>query len=262
MAYVFDHEWTGERQRLRALETVRDPWTIHHLDTIGVQEGWRCLELGAGGGSIAEWLCDAVGDRGRVVATDLETRFLEASKAPNLEVRRHDIVADPLEHAAFDLIHCRALLEHLPQRDEVLSELLAALRPDGWLLLEDGDFLSLVPSPLPRSTIIERVLGALKEVMVERGFDPRYGRRLGSALRQAGLVDVVMEGLVVEWGAGRPLTAFFALTIERLRDVFLDSGRLCAEEIDRFGELVRAPEFAALSHTLFSARGRKPSASD
>ena len=189
MAYVFDHEWTGERQRLRALETVRDPWTIHHLDTIGVQEGWRCLELGAGGGSIAEWLCDAVGDRGRVVATDLETRFLEAIKAPNLEVRRHDIVADPLEHAAFDLIHCRALLEHLPQRDEVLSELLAALRPDGWLLLEDGDFLSLVPSPLPRSTIIERVPG---------GVEGGYGR---TGIRSAVRATVGL-GVTAGWSGG------------------------------------------------------------
>jgi SAM-dependent methyltransferase len=76
--------------------------------------------------------------------TDIDERYLESLHVPNLEVRRHDIVTDPLPEAAFDLIHARLVLIHLPQREEVLSRLVAALKPGGWLV--DEEFDSSVPS--------------------------------------------------------------------------------------------------------------------
>ena len=58
--------------------------------------GWRCLEVGGGSGSIANWLADRVGDTGSVVVTDIDPRFLNRSPRRNVEVRRHDISTDPL----------------------------------------------------------------------------------------------------------------------------------------------------------------------
>src|SRR5262249_61796604 len=78
-AYVFDQAWDAERARLAGLELGLDPGTIRHLETLGVRAGWTCWEIGGGGGSIAAWLCERVGDAGRVLATDLETSFLENS---------------------------------------------------------------------------------------------------------------------------------------------------------------------------------------
>lgn len=107
MQYEFDQEWAEERERLAFREAVLDPGTIRHLEVLAVADGWRCLEVGAGGGSIAEWLCQRVGQAGGVVATDLKTKFLEAIGEPNLEVRRHNIATDELEEASFDLVHTR-----------------------------------------------------------------------------------------------------------------------------------------------------------
>ena len=45
-----------EGTRLRLIEQASDPTTLAHLDRIGVGAGWRCLEVGAGGGSVAAWL--------------------------------------------------------------------------------------------------------------------------------------------------------------------------------------------------------------
>ena len=50
-----------------------------------MQRGWRCLEFGAGGGSIAAWLCDRVAPDGAVVATDLDTTVLEEVAHPDLD---------------------------------------------------------------------------------------------------------------------------------------------------------------------------------
>jgi tRNA A58 N-methylase Trm61 len=79
------------------LEAVLDPVTTRHLETIGVTEGWKCLEAGAGAGSVAQWLSTRVGSTGNVVAADIDTRLLKRLSFPNLEIRQHDIVNDDLE---------------------------------------------------------------------------------------------------------------------------------------------------------------------
>jgi hypothetical protein len=58
--YAFDNVRPEQGERLRALEAVFDEVTITRLGARGVGPGWRCLEIGAGGGSIASWLCRRV----------------------------------------------------------------------------------------------------------------------------------------------------------------------------------------------------------
>ena len=65
-----------EDTRLRLIEQASDPTTFAHLDRIGVGAGWRCLEVGAGGGSVAAWLGERVGPTGHVLALDLDLRHL------------------------------------------------------------------------------------------------------------------------------------------------------------------------------------------
>jgi hypothetical protein len=66
-----------------------------------------------------------------VVATDINTRFLDALDHPNLEVRRHDIIADELEESAFDLVQVRAVLMHLAEPGRALQRMVAALKSGG-----------------------------------------------------------------------------------------------------------------------------------
>src|SRR4051794_17870088 len=108
--YVFDNAWERGRARLATVEELLDPGSERHLARAGVGRGARCLEVGAGGGSIARWMCERTGPDGSVVATDLDTRYLDTLQVPNLEVRRHDIVTDPLEDGTFDLVHARLVL--------------------------------------------------------------------------------------------------------------------------------------------------------
>ena len=89
---------------------------------------------------VAEWLCGRVGDTGSVVATDVDTRFLESLEAPNLQVRKHDIVHQALERDRYDLVHVRLLLMHLgDDRAAALAHMADAVKPGGWLLAEEQD---------------------------------------------------------------------------------------------------------------------------
>src|SRR2546429_2803316 len=117
--YLLDNAGREAPARFGALSAMFDTGTIRHLEERGVARGWQCWEVGGGGGSIATWLARRVGLAGRVLATDIDPRFLETLKVPNLEVRRHDIVSDPLPEETFDLIHARLVLVHLPQWQKV-----------------------------------------------------------------------------------------------------------------------------------------------
>ena len=111
--YVLSHTAdASERERLGLLERQYDPLSQRHLAALGIQQGWRCLEVGAGHGSIARWLAEQTGPQGRVVATDINSRFLREIELPNLEVRQHDIRIDPLESATYDLAHRRGFGPH------------------------------------------------------------------------------------------------------------------------------------------------------
>ena len=88
------------------------------------------------GRGIARRLAGRVGSSGRVVATDLDIRFIQEHGLGNLEARRHDILTDPLEQGAFDLAHARAVIMHSPDHQGALERMVAAVRPGGWVVVE------------------------------------------------------------------------------------------------------------------------------
>jgi SAM-dependent methyltransferase len=260
MPYLFDHEAKAERDRLAAIEAAANPFTIECLEKIGVAEGWHCLEVGAGAGSIAEWLCRRVGSNGKVVATDLQTKFLETIDAPNLEVRRHDITTDELEVGAFNLVSARKVLEHLANPAAVLCRMAAALRPGGWLLVEDSDLSSFLRVSFPHRERFERAYAGFVEALMSAGFQPTLGVRLGDELRAAGLQDVCLKGTTGEWTAAgdHPVGKVYRMTIERVRERMVKAGLLTNEEVDQLLTDIRSPEFHAMTGIHCAAWGRKP----
>jgi SAM-dependent methyltransferase len=258
MAYQLDHEWQTEHERLTRIGAILDPVTIGCLETIGVTTGWRCLEVGAGAGSIATWLCRRVGAHGQVVATDLEVKFLTVLDSPNLEIRQHDIVHDPLEPAAFDLVHARCVLEHLPGREAALTKMVKALKPGGWLLVEDTDYVSFLPVARDQTAMFERAWWQFFAPLRQAGWAPYYARTHSATLRRHGLRDAQCVGRVFEWGGVRPATAQWLFAFQRFRDRTVEAGLLSQQEADAFLALLETPEFTAWSPIIFSAWGRVP----
>jgi SAM-dependent methyltransferase len=257
--YTLDNAWAQERTRLRLRETVHDPDSIRDLERLRVTEGWHCLEVGAGGGSIAEWLCQKVGSSGHVLATDIDTRFLEVLAYPNLEVRRHNIAHDALPVDAFDLVHSRAVLIHLTERDQVLRSMVGALKPGGWLLVEESDLVSYLPDPrMPQANLYSRAIAAFNQVIQSGGGDVNYGRRLYADVCAAGLIDVDALGRLEMFRARSPLAQFWQLTFAQLRGRILDTGLLTDQEMDQVHALHDNAGFYAMSHTVMKVRGRKP----
>lgn len=207
--YLFDYDWEQGRRRIELLEAYLDPPTFRRMEDLGTGPGWSCLEVGAGGGSVTRWLAERAGPEGRVVAVDLDTRFLEEIEAPNLEVRRADITAGGLPAGEFDLVHTRALLMHLPERERVVTELVRSLRPGGWLLLEEVDFFPLDVFASGPYLDAWRVSVAAQE---RAGVAPGWARQLPSLLCDEGLRDVGAECLVLFFPGASPATELIRLT--------------------------------------------------
>ena len=260
--YAFDNALAVQRERLDTLQELFDPGTIRQLEARGVAPGWRCLEVGAGGGSVASWLGDRVAPDGSVLATDLDTRWVAELSHPNLEVRVHDVLEDDLPEGEFDLVHTRLLLAWLRDPRVGLERLIAALKPGGLLLAEEIDFVSSVPDPrmdaAPRA-LFERVANAHNTVLAEQhSFDPFYGRRVAGDLEDAGLTDTGSDGRAAMWRGGGPGGRIWQLSIAQLRESIIDLGLMSPTDVDAALALCDDPRLTTMSPVMMAAWGRRP----
>jgi SAM-dependent methyltransferase len=205
-----------------------------------------------------------VGADGDVVATDLDPRFLEG--LDGIEVRKHDVVKDELESAAFDLIHSRMVLEHIPDRDQALVRMIPALKPGGWLVIEDIDFGGPMVAALARYAsdpslhgTYQRILMGFEKFMSAAGADLELGTRLVRLLEGAGLVNVYAESRARLLRHGE--NDFARLSIEQLREPLIAAGLVTADELDTFLAAIAEPSASMMSLFLVTARGQRPAGS-
>jgi SAM-dependent methyltransferase len=255
--YVFDQEWEEERRRLAGMEELWDPGTKSLIEVLGIAPGWRCLEVGAGSGSVAAWLGEQVGTEGEVLATDVNIRHLVAVAGPGLEVRQHDILTDPLPREHFDLVHARLVVEHIGGGVAV-ERLLPPLKPGGWLVVESFDGASAVMDPSDDAT--ERAIEAMLGMMSRSGYDRDYGRKLIRALEDAGLAEVRAEGRLRVFRGGSPGVEMLRLSIESLAPALVEVGELANEDVEAAMARFADPDTVFVSPPMIAAWGLKPGA--
>src|ERR1700761_8260898 len=129
-----------EHWRLDLLQQIFDPTTEKRLDL--VQPGWRCLEAGAGRGSIARFLSEKGGPAGELIAADIDLAPSAGVTLPHGKFVKHNILVDSLAPlggpASFDLVHARFLLQHIYDHEDLaIQRMVELLKPGGWLVIED-----------------------------------------------------------------------------------------------------------------------------
>ena len=244
------------RAHYASLGDLFNPSTFRHIDALGIRPGWRCWEVGAGGPTGPAWLARRVAPGGYVLATDIDVAALQEAAEPGFEVLRHDVAAERAPAAGFDLVHARLVVMHLADRGAALAAMTGALRPGGWLLLEDAD-LSLQPLACPdEAGPAEQLANKIRRASVGlRGDNLAFGRTLPRLLRDAGLTEVGADAYLPI--AGPDSARLEQTMIERQRDRLLAAGLLTAAEIDRHLADVAAGRLDLTTFTVVSAWGRK-----
>lgn len=104
-----------------------------------LDERWVVGDLGCGTGEVAATLAPFVA---RVIAVDRSTDMLQAARRrlrehPNVDVRRGELEALPIENNELDAATLMLVLHHVPDPAAALSEAARVLRPGGRLLIVD-----------------------------------------------------------------------------------------------------------------------------
>jgi SAM-dependent methyltransferase len=254
--YLFDGAAALRDEHHRCRSEVLDPLSVARLAGTGVGDGWRCLDVGTGGGSVARWLATRVAPSGGVLATDLRPEPL--ADVPGLRVLRHDIARDPLPETGFDLVHARLVLQFLPEREEVLARLAGVLRPGGWLLVDEFDtgYGPAVLGDDGARAAYRDFVAAKDRVFRAAGGDPTWGGQVAQGMRDAGLTDVDAVVRVGIWRGGSPGARLQCLHTHLAGPEFRRAG-LTDRRLAEIRLVLSDPEFQFVSPVRYNVLGRR-----
>jgi SAM-dependent methyltransferase len=247
-----------EGARLGKLQGLHDEATVRRLRALGVGPGWHCLELGAGAGSVAQWMSDEVGPTGSVTAVDRDAGQLRRlAERTNVTVLEDDLTTMAFPESAFDVIHSRSTLMHVDAADAVVTKLVPALRPGGVVLFEEADGAPVTTAVDPPAPFVL--------VMAPLAMRWTWARHLPDLLTRLGLEDVtddVRDGPIT---GATPVGAFWQHTLQSIRSLLTHSTRTGATggaavddaTVDAMLALLDDPEFVmpfALRHNVTARR--------
>lgn len=252
--YIFaDTHYYREFERLLLIEKVFDPASRRRILATGVTTGWRCLEVGAGAGSIVHWLAEVVGENGKVVAVDLDTRLITNIKLSNVEVLEADMRHISLESNSFDLIHARCVLIHIPDFQVTLSKMLQLLKPGGSIVVEEPDFaVAKVIAPQYACQSVERVNKAILQMFTSKGIDYSLGIKLPAILQKLGLQQLAVENDTPISGGGSGMATVMKMSAMQLAEKYVATGEATYQDIENYCLFTEDPNSWAIYHAIIS----------
>lgn len=263
-SYAFDHQWVQERERLDALGDLLDFETTRILSSIGIQPGQSFLEIGAGSGTIANWFAKQTGPSGRVVATDLTTSFMQHLDDPAIEVQEHNLMTDDLDDGEFDIAHARLVLEYIPEAKTAIERMFAAVRPGGWIVVEDIDVSESVieamnrfVSPPAECELHRRLEHAIHALFSGIGADPGWGSRIPETMREVG-VDNLNVSIRTPYFGGMTSHDFPRMTVQHLQERIVAAGLMDQGEVDHYLDLTAKNELGYPMFQVVSAWAQRP----
>ena len=259
------YPFTNGAAQLGPLQSYLDPITERILDDLGLQPGWRCLEIGPGAGSITRHLLDHTAELGgHVTVIDRDTSML--TPAPHLTIHQHDLeIPGPLPGTGpYDLITGRLVTQWVRRRVSLVPDLAALLAPGGRLVL--GEFVDAplrvlrAPARHPDGPdpeeLFHHILGALLQVLTAAGADMDWGHRLHQAMTDAGLEAVHTSYHAESWTGGSYGCHLWINNIIQQRRALIDHG-ITGADLDVFLALMQNPQFTARSYEIAYTVGRR-----
>jgi 2-polyprenyl-3-methyl-5-hydroxy-6-metoxy-1,4-benzoquinol methylase len=254
--YVLDHHLDGERSRLALMSRLLDPMHRRYIESLGLREGARTLEVGCGNGSISAWLSEQVGPSGRAVAVDLDLSLIDV-QAPNLELRQGDIVASAIDPGTFDLVTARAVLHHVTDVDAAMRNLVASAAPGGAILLIEPDFLPVSVAEPPE---VRAFWNGWLAWSRDEGIDYHVGRTLAPRLATLGVEELAGTAETAVYRGGSAWASYWTQTVTELREKLVQHDRLDDRLINGFLARCDDPSWWTQTIAFTAVHGRRPPA--
>jgi arsenite methyltransferase len=118
---------------------VANPWTLGRLTP-----GERVLDIGSGAGTDSLVAAQMVGSAGHVTGIDMTPQMLAKARAAatemgalNVEFVESEAEQLPFADASFDVVISNGVIDLIPDKDAVFSEIFRVLTPGGRIQLAD-----------------------------------------------------------------------------------------------------------------------------
>lgn len=256
--YVFQS--TGEArelERLQMLERIFDAGTQRRMLATGLTTGWHCLEVGAGAGSIVRWLEQRVGPSGKVVALDMNPRFLRGSSTSTIDIIQGDICDTELPLAMFDLVHARYVMIHIADYRKAFERMLRCVKPGGWVVIEEPDFEAAraVTGPDDARGSFARVTAAIERMFTSLGMDYALGAKLPALFQQQDLSQLTVEHEGHLSAGGGAIAQLMKLSAEQLHEKYVATGLVTEADIEQYCRLADDPDCWAIYYATVAVTG-------
>lgn len=131
------HRWWDPDSEFRPLHRI-NPLRLAWIESLAGLRGKDVLDVGCGGGILAEAMARS---GARVTGIDLASRALGVARLHALEagvadLEYREIAVEELaaqQPAAFDVVTCMEMLEHVPDAASVVHACARLVRPGGWV---------------------------------------------------------------------------------------------------------------------------------
>jgi SAM-dependent methyltransferase len=238
-----------EIERLGLQHRVWRERVLAAWERAGIGAGQTVLDVGAGPGWASADLSAIVEPEGRVVALERSESFLEALRArglPNVEVRAHDVSAEPFGEGIADAAWCRWVLSFVEAPERTVAHIARALKPGGVAVFHEyADYGAW--QMMPPDADLDSFRGHVMKSWRDAGGEPDVALRLPEWLAAAGLEPVEIRPQIEIVGP-RDFTwqwpaAFMAVNARRLASL----GYCSEEEAARYATVLeRAPPTARM----------------
>lgn len=255
-----------ELDRLQLQARVWEAEASHMFDAIGVQPGWRCVDLGCGAMGVLGLLSKRTGPTGDVAGVDRDATYLAgaehyvtSAQLANVRLLHQDVLESGLPGASFDLVHERWVMPHVDNPQALLEEMIRLAKPGGIIAIQESDQSSW--NFYPPSARWPRLRNLIEAGFALRG-DINIGRRTFHMLRGAGLQDVRIRAAVVALQDCHPYMRLPVLGVQAMRGPMVAAGITTDGELDELIADVESraanPETMVITFTVTQVWARKP----
>lgn len=256
MRYVITNYDDTERRRLAALAALLDPYTMRALEQIGIQPDWHCIEIGAGLGTVSQWMADRLSGDGEVLCTDLQTEYINEIDHPLIRVEKLDITQPPPLNETFDLAVTRAVHHHIPDRNAALRNLERMVRSGGHIVYIEPD---IHPAFCDDHPAWKHLFQAIFQWGDRRDIDYYAGRRVPEELKALGIDVMWARGETALFnGPEDPAHEVLRMTFDILLPEIVGQGFISRAESEEAYALLDNPDVWLMGLCFFVTVARKP----